>query len=222
MVDGRVPALHFGELMVDGSDQLGTRNSDSPGGTRTRNPELPLRAAGLRRLCPRYVAPSLHAITPTLLRRLGVRAVVVDLDNTLVTWHGEEIAAEVAEWVAAVRAVGIEICIASNTHRPRRLRRLAERLRVRYATGVAKPRPGGLRRALGEIGARAEEAALIGDQVLTDVWGGNRCEMVTILVPPISPREFTGTRWFSRPIERWLLARFEKLGWLEPLPESEA
>src|SRR5438045_1957292 len=117
------------------SSGRGTRNTDS-------------KAAGLRGLCPRYVAPSLHAITPLLLGRLGIRAVVLDLDNTLVTWHGEEIAAEVEEWVGSVRAAGIAICIASNTHRPRRLSRLAERLAVRYATGVAKPRRGGLRRAL--------------------------------------------------------------------------
>ena len=86
--------------------------------------------------------------------------------------------------------------------------------------GVAKPRRGGLQRAMAAMGVRPEETALIGDQVLTDVWGGNRCELLTILVPPISPREFAGTRWVSRPIERWLLARFERNGWLVPLPEE--
>jgi HAD superfamily phosphatase (TIGR01668 family) len=198
------------------NSELRTRVSATVG-----DPELPRRARGVRGLCPRYLAPSLASITPALLTRLGIRAVILDLDNTLVTWHGEEIAAEVERWVGALRAARIEICIASNTHRPDRLRRLAERLEVRYATGVAKPRRAGLRRALGVTGARAEEAALIGDQVLTDIWGGNRCDLLTILVPPISPREFAGTRWISRPIERWLLAHFERSGWLEALPGED-
>ena len=108
----------------------------------TQAPGTPVPARGVRGLCPRYVAPSLEAITPALLARLGIRAVILDLDNTLVTWHGEEIAAEVETWVRALRAARIEICIASNTHRPGRLRRLAERLEVRYATGVARAAPG--------------------------------------------------------------------------------
>jgi len=193
----------------------------------TAEPDSPARALAApaarcwQRLCPRYVAASLHAVTPRLLERFGIRAVILDLDNTLVTWHGEEISDQVGAWVAALRSAGIEICIASNTHRPRRLRRLAERLSVRFATGVAKPRTGGLRRALAAMSAAPAETALIGDQLLTDIWGGNRCDLLTILVPPISPREFPGTRWISRPIERWLLARFGRSGWLRSLPEAE-
>lgn len=172
-----------------------------------------------RRFCPTYTAASLAEITPALLQELGIRGLVLDLDNTLVPWHVNELTEEVAAWVRAIQAAGIRLCIASNTHRPRRLKALAEQLGVLYASGVAKPRPGGFRRSIALMGIRPEETLVIGDQVLTDILGGNRCDLLTVLVPPLHPHEFIGTRCVSRPIERWLLARFTARGWLRPLSD---
>ncbi len=56
-----------------------------------------------------------------------------------------------------------------------------------------------------QFGARPEETAMIGDQLLTDIRGGNRCGLYTILVMPINPREWWGTK-LNRGIE-WLLLR---------------
>jgi len=168
--------------------------------------------------CPRYTATSVCEITPELLTRLGIRAVILDLDNTLVPWHGEALDEAVEDWIRQLRAAGFRLCIASNTHRPGRLRRLAERLQVLYATRVAKPRRGGFVRAMAAMQALPEETAVIGDQLLTDIWGGNRCRLLTILVNPLSPKEFIATRVISRSVERWLLARFTARGWIRPLP----
>ena len=44
------------------------------------------------------------------------------------------------------------------------------------------------------MGSSAEETAVIGDQVFTDILGGNRMGLFTILVVPINKREFIGTR----------------------------
>jgi putative phosphatase len=167
--------------------------------------------------CPRYTARSVCEITPELLSGLGIRAVILDLDNTLVPWHGEALDEAVEAWVQGLRAAGFGLCIASNTHRPGRLRRLAERLQVLYAPRVAKPRRGGFERAMTAMGARPEETAVIGDQLFTDIWGGNRCRLLTVLVNPLTPREFIGTRLVSRTLERLLLARFTARGWLQPI-----
>ncbi len=175
----------------------------------------------VRDFCPRYTARSVADITPAVLDAHGIRAVILDLDNTLVAWHGEEVAREIEAWIVSLRAAGVRLCIASNTHRPARLKRLAERLGVQYASGVAKPRRGGFLRSMELMGSRREETAVIGDQLLTDIWGGNRCELLTFLVPPLSPREFIGTRVISRPIERTLLSYFAARGWLAPLPTGE-
>ena len=161
-------------------------------------------------------SPSLRArgvteITPSFLAGRGIRALILDLDNTLVPWHGKEVAEEIAGWIAAMQGAGIGMCIVSNTHRPGRLKALAARLGVGFVPSGGKPRRRGFYRALAALGTAAAETAVVGDQVMTDIWGGNRCGLLTILVEPISPIEFWGTRVLNRRLERLFLTRLE--GW---------
>jgi HAD superfamily phosphatase (TIGR01668 family) len=165
-----------------------------------------------QRFCPRLVIPAVTLLEPDFFRSRGLRAVLLDLDNTLVHWHGSEVRPEIAEWLREQQTAGLRFCLASNTHRPRRLAALAETLDVPYELGVAKPAPAGLRRCLARINAVPAETAMIGDQIFTDIWGGNLCGLYTILVQPMSPREFIGTRVVSRPLERVVLSTLRRQG----------
>ena len=165
-----------------------------------------------RRFCPRLVVPSVLVLTPDFFRDRGLNAVLLDLDNTLVDWHGTDVQPAVSAWLQGLQAEGIRFCLASNTHRPRRLATLGEALGVPYEQGVAKPWPAGLRRCLARVDASPEQTAMVGDQIFTDVWGGNRCGLYTILVRPMSPREFIGTRVVSRPLEKVVLASLRRQG----------
>jgi len=69
----------------------------------------------------------------------------------------------------------------------------------------------GFAAALKALGARAEETAMVGDQMFTDVLGGNRMGLYTVMVKPMARREFLGTK-ISRAFERALLRHFRKLG----------
>jgi HAD superfamily (subfamily IIIA) phosphatase, TIGR01668 len=141
-----------------------------------------------------------------MLRAQGVRAVVTDLDNTIVPWHSEEVAEEVAAWLAGLRAADIRVCIASNTRNFARLKRMAGTLEIECVPGNAgKPGTSGLRRALSLMAAEPGNAAMVGDQLFTDIVAGNRLGLFTVLVNPLSPREFIGTRLVSRNAERILL-----------------
>jgi HAD superfamily phosphatase (TIGR01668 family) len=162
--------------------------------------------------CPRLVIPSVTVLTPEFFRERTLTAVLLDLDNTLVHWHGQEVRPEIAEWLRGLQSAGLRFCLASNTHRPRRLAALGEALGVPYELGVAKPRPAGLRRCLARVEAAPEETAMLGDQIFTDIWGGNRCGLYTILVRPMSPREFIGTRVVSRPLEKVVLSSLRRQG----------
>ncbi|HEU4753674.1 MAG TPA: YqeG family HAD IIIA-type phosphatase [Armatimonadota bacterium] len=165
---------------------------------------LPFRPA----LRARHVAE----ITPELLAARGLRALILDLDNTLVPWHGREVAPAVSGWIRRMQAAGIALCIVSNTHRPGRLKELAGLLGVAWVPSGGKPRRRGFYRAMAAMDVTAEETAVVGDQVMTDIWGGNRCGLLTILVDPLSPVEFIGTRVISRNVERLLLRALEKGG----------
>jgi HAD superfamily phosphatase (TIGR01668 family) len=173
----------------------------------------------LRHFCPRLMVPSVTTLGPEFFRSRGLQAALLDLDNTLVLWHGNAVEPAVADWIQRMRTAGLRFCLASNTHRPRRLAELGEALEVPYELGVAKPGRTGLQRCLARLGTPPEATAMIGDQLFTDIWGGNRCGLYTILVRPMSPHEFIGTRMVSRPLERLVLSALRRQGLLcEGLP----
>lgn len=146
-------------------------------------------------------------LDPAELKLAGIEALILDVDNTLVTWHSTEIGPDVLQWVAEARAAGLRLCLLSNTRRAPRLRDLAALLEVDYVLPGGKPGRAGFLRAMERLGTHAANTAVVGDQLLTDVFGGNRCGLRTFLVQPLSPREFWGTRWISRSIERLVLRR---------------
>lgn len=156
-------------------------------------------------LCrPDRTAESVAKIDPAELTELGIEGVLVDLDNTLVPWHGYEVPDAVLEWLRSMEARGIKICIVSNTRYPGRLRRLAGTLEVPFVKGRLKPRKSAFRPALELLRTSQGRTAVIGDQIFTDILGGNRLGLFTILVRPLSPREFFGTK-ISRVFERLIL-----------------
>jgi HAD superfamily phosphatase (TIGR01668 family) len=77
-------------------------------------------------------------------------------------------------------------------------------MEIDFILGATKPRRKGYRLALARMGTAPEQTAFVGDQIFTDVLGGNRMGLYTILVPPLSKREFMGTRLISRRLEQLL------------------
>ena len=166
----------------------------------------------LAQFCPTLRAARVSEITPEFLAAQGKRALILDLDNTLVPWKGREVRPDIAGWLNGLKAAGVRLCIVSNTHRPRRLQELAAILGVETVPSGGKPRRRGFLRAMEVMGSTVEETAVVGDQVMTDIWGGNRCGLLTILVDPLSPVEFIGTRVVSRNVERLLLELLRRQG----------
>jgi HAD superfamily phosphatase (TIGR01668 family) len=166
----------------------------------------------IRRFCPGLIVPSITDLTPAFFEARGLRAALLDVDNTLVLWHGTEVDPAISDWVLQLKAAGMRFCLASNTRRGRRLAALGDALGIPYELGVAKPRLAGLRRCLARVDSPAEATAMIGDQLFTDIWGGNRCGLYTILVQPMSTHEFIGTRVVSRPLEKVVMAALRRQG----------
>jgi HAD superfamily phosphatase (TIGR01668 family) len=179
----------------------------------------------IRRFCPELVVSRVTDLEPAFFAERGIRAAILDLDNTLVAWRGAEITPEIRGWVAAALRSGLKLCICSNTRRAHRLAILSKELGVPHIERVAKPRRAGFLKALALMEAQAAETVVIGDQLMTDIWGGNRCGLMTILVEPLSSVEFIGTRVVHRPLEALLLRRMGRMGLLRrwpPSPSGEA
>lgn len=166
---------------------------------------------GWLRWCPDEVVPSVSDIPPESLIQQGIQAVLLDLDNTLVPWQKVDVPDAVRQWIQAMKEAGLRLCLVSNTRRRRRLEILAKELGIAYVPKAFKPRRYGLRQALEQLQATPRQAVMIGDQIFTDVWGGNRMGMRTILVMPMARREFIGTK-VSRLLERILLWGYRRAG----------
>lgn len=159
-------------------------------------------------------------ISPDWLAARGIRAVLLDLDNTLTAWRSDEIPESKRRWVEELKK-RFGVCLVSNTVFGGRLRRIGQSLGIpvvgRWGLG-RKPGTGGLRDAMRLLGAKPEETVIIGDQVFTDIAAGKRAGVMTIWVKPVEPkREFFLTR-LGRLRERGLW----ELWWAESGAEGEA
>lgn len=160
--------------------------------------------------CPKETHDSVVDIDLGALWNVGIRALILDLDNTLLGWESKEIPAPIRSWVARAKEAGFRLCIASNGT-PRRVRALADELGVPSISKAIKPRKRPFRKALAILGVPPEQAAVIGDQIFTDVLGGNRMDLYTILIKPVSENELKTTR-MVRKVERRVLSRLQKKG----------
>jgi HAD superfamily phosphatase (TIGR01668 family) len=167
----------------------------------------------LEKLCPNCQANSILELDLAELKKVGIRGVIFDLDNTLVEWKKDILDPEVITLVERFKADGFKICILSNALE-HRVEVVAHTLGVPYLSRAAKPRKLPFRKALELLGTLPEETAVVGDQLFTDILGGNRMELYTIWTPPLSSIEFLSTKAVRR-LERLVIKRFRKKGILK-------
>ncbi len=176
----------------------------------------------IEKLCPNQIAQRLEYIDQQALTEQEITGLVIDVDNTLTPWQAYDIAPERLDWIQQAKQ-RFAICLLSNTISGNRISRLARELEVpavgRFFLG-RKPFAGGFRDAMRHTGTSPEHTAMIGDQLLADILGGNWRGMYTILVRPLSAHEFFMTR-LNRPFEAWCLARLEQRGLLPQVVGSD-
>lgn len=159
----------------------------------------------MSRLRPGMRVKCVSDIAVTDLREQGYRALLLDLDNTLLPWQSSDLPESSKQWVQGAKQLGMKLCIVSNTHHPKRLNAIADELGVESVARALKPRVGGFRRAAELLGCELRDSVVVGDQLFTDILGGNIAGAYTILVNPMHPREFIGTK-ITRVLE-WIAFR---------------
>ncbi|MGP4071447.1 YqeG family HAD IIIA-type phosphatase [Piscibacillus sp. B03] len=149
-------------------------------------------------------------VTPEFLKKKGIKGVITDLDNTLVAWDQPEATPEVIEWFTELRSAGIQVTIISNNTEDR-VAFFSKPLDIPFISKARKPMQTAFNKAIKEMKLPKEEVVVVGDQLLTDVFGGNRSKLHTILVVPVVQTDGFFTR-FNRKIERRILEYFKKKG----------
>lgn len=115
-----------------------------------------------------------------------IRALVLDVDRTLLPRRQAELPASALRWLQQARQQ-VPIHLFSNNPSRQRIGAVAAQLNLPYTISAGKPRRGALRRVLAELKLPHQEVALIGDRLFTDVIAGNRLGLFTVLVKPIDP-----------------------------------
>ena len=117
----------------------------------------------------------------------GYRGVIFDVDNTLVP-HGAPADERAIELFAHLKELGFSCMLLSNNKEPR-VKMFNDAVKVNYMFKANKPFPANYRKAMDILGTNTENTLFVGDQIFTDVMGGNLAGIRTILVKPIHPKE---------------------------------
>jgi len=161
-----------------------------------------------KKLIPDMIVESVHKIDLDFLRNKGITSLILDIDNTLLPKKAKFLDEDTVEWLEKTKEKGFKICLVSNNTR-KRVNQLREKTGIPGIAWAIKPRKGAFKKALKLLDAKPHETALIGDQIFTDILGGKRVGLFTILVKPLSDDELAWTKIVRR-AERIILKRIEE------------
>ncbi|HBL36870.1 MAG TPA: YqeG family HAD IIIA-type phosphatase [Firmicutes bacterium] len=163
-----------------------------------------------KRLCPALYLKNLVDLKPQYLQERGLKGVMLDLDNTLVEWGQVKISPATAAWVQEMKQSGLKLCIVSNALEER-VKIVGEALGIPWVSRAIKPRKLPFKKALALLGTSPGETATIGDQLFTDICGGNRMALFTIWTTPLSTTELLVTKMVRR-LEKVVARKLRKKG----------
>jgi HAD superfamily phosphatase (TIGR01668 family) len=167
----------------------------------------------LKHFLPNEHVKSVLDITPDDLKTRGIKGIITDLDNTLVEWDRPLAPPKLVKWFENMKNNHILVTIVSN-NKENRVKTFSDPLEIPFIFRAKKPLGRAFQQALREMRIAKKEAVVIGDQLLTDVFGGNLSGFHTILVVPVAQTDGIATK-FNRFVERRILNWFRKKGMIQ-------
>lgn len=141
----------------------------------------------LERLYPKVYLDSTYEIDFEQYYQDGYRAIIFDIDNTLVP-HGASADQRAIALFKRLHALGYQTMMLSNNKEPR-VKMFCDAVDAEYIYKAGKPNPANYREAMKRMHTDEKNTLFVGDQIFTDVWGANKAGIYSILVKPIHPKE---------------------------------
>ena len=157
---------------------------------------------------PDGIFRNIYELTPEWLSGQGIKALILDIDNTLVTYDDPVPTESVRVWLDSLHAAGIQTAFVSNNH-AERVSEFCEGLGCYFHSDAKKPSRKFMREAMEHMKTDTTNTAAVGDQLFTDVWAATRCGMRSFLVPPIRDKKTPFFR-FKRLLEKPFLRLYHK------------
>ena len=159
-------------------------------------------------LQPHHTFLCYRDLKPEFLREQGIETLLLDIDNTLAPYEQPEPDEHIRAWLQGILAAGIKVAFLSNNH-GERVELFSKTLGVPVQYDSHKPLPFRAKKMLKKMGADRAHAALMGDQIFTDVLCARLTGIRAFLVPPIKDKTDGFTR-FKRRMEKGPLKRYYK------------
>lgn len=165
-------------------------------------------ARKMKKINPNIYIKKVEDITIELLLKNKIKLLILDVDNTLIDYY-EKLSESIENWAKEMKGQGIKLYILSNTNNKEKVKKVAQKLEIPYKNFAMKPLKKGFLTIQKEVNIKSENIAVVGDQIFTDILGGNRCNFFTILVEPINKqKDYWYTAW-KRPIENKIKKKYE-------------
>ena len=133
---------------------------------------------------PTYFTHKVTDITAQILKYLNVEAVILDVDDTLVSPKKSYPKKEIINWIQNLKLQGIKVALLSNNF-SKRIQPLSKSLDIHYVSMGMKPLTFGLKKTIKKISCSKKNTIMVGDQIFTDILAANCAGMRSILVDPL-------------------------------------
>lgn len=167
----------------------------------------------LKQFIPDQYVQSIYELSTEELKEKGIKGIITDLDNTLVEWDRADATEELIVWFEKLRDNGFQIVIVSNNNE-KRVKHFADPHKITFIHSARKPLSKAFKTACKLMKLKREETVVIGDQLLTDILGGNRGGFQTVLVVPVAQSDGFFTK-FNRRIEQRVFQAMKRKGLIE-------
>ena len=162
----------------------------------------------MEKFIPKIYKKSIMDIDYKELKKNNIKCLMFDLDNTLLEVNKNIPKKEICYLIKKLKK-DFQIVIISNNTSKKRLSKVAEELEVDYIKFALKPSSKAFRKVQKKYGYEKSEMCIIGDQLITDIKGGNKYDVLTILVDPLAKEELKVTG-INRFIEKKILKKLSK------------
>ena len=163
----------------------------------------------MKNFIPNMYQESIYTIPYTLLKKRKIKCLLFDLDNTCVGWHDKKPNQKLKDLFNDLTNQGFKVIIFSNSPQ-KRLQQFRD-LNVVLNYSSKKPFKHNFMKILKKYKLQKSEVCIIGDQLFTDILGGNRVGIVTCLVEPLTKEDFIFTK-ISRKLEGIIFEKMKKKG----------
>ena len=128
----------------------------------------------------------IHEISIEEIAARGIKTLILDVDGTILPRSQKDISTVVINWIEQAKKI-FNIYLLSNNPSKNRIKKIAMNLNLDYEYRASKPRSKKINNLIRKHDLyNLDEIAIVGDRIFTDVICGNRINIYTILVRPIS------------------------------------